>query len=69
MHIKQKKIIICTSGSKKNNSLGGTMVITDSSENILITGFDPDTLHPWFQYSYKTEPKLFFRNSLFSLVC
>ena len=50
-----KIILICTDGSYKQNSSGGATIITDEYENILVSGYNPDTGHEWFQCSYRSE--------------
>ena len=42
---KEKKIIICSDGSTKENESGGAFVISDGDERILVTGHNPDTVH------------------------
>ena len=49
------KLIICTDGSYKQGYSGGAAIITNENEEILVTGFNPDTGHPWFQCSYQSE--------------
>ena len=39
----------------KYNTSGGAFVIRDEDENILTTGFNTDTAHFWFSYSYRSE--------------
>ena len=46
---KEKKIIICSDGSTKENESGGAFVISDGDERLLVTGNNPDTAYKWFQ--------------------
>ena len=52
---RNNKLIICTDGSYKQGCSGGATVITDENEEILVTGYNPDTGHEWFQCSYRSE--------------
>ena len=51
----QQTLIICTDGSYKLKSSGGATIITEKHENILVSGFNLDTGHDWFQCSYRSE--------------
>ena len=51
----EKEITISTDGSYKSSSSGWATVITDKHENILVTGYNPDTGHYWFQCFFRSE--------------